>query len=103
MISSPWRIDTSVRVLCDWSVDADDTSFGAAALADIVGATVEAVTLGDPGLDLGIHLSGDRRLTILCCARGETDDCWYMQRPDDSIVVASRRFQLALVPPTEKR
>lgn len=99
MLHCPWRLDGPSSVICDWRSVADpDRQLEQSYLA-MEGLSVEVIELSRPGLDLRIQFSRGFRLTALCDSAGKTDDCWYLLRPDDSSVAATRDFRLVYEPP----
>jgi hypothetical protein len=99
MICCPWRLDGPTAVLCDWRSVADPARQGEQAHLVVEGLAVESVVLSPPGLDLQIQFSRGVRLRVLCDSSGKTDDCWYLLRPDESSVAATREFRLVYEPP----
>lgn len=99
MLCSPWRLDGPTAVVCDWRSVADPLQESVEAYAAFEGLTVESVGLERPGLDLRIEFSREFVLKVQCDSRGRSNDCWFLLRPDDSSIAATRDFRLNYEPP----
>jgi len=99
MIKCPWRLDSNTAVICDWRSTGDAENARAEAHLSMEGLTVEDVELSHPGLDFRLRFSSGHQLLMLCDSAGAYGDCWYLLRPDDSSVAATRDFRLVYEPP----
>jgi len=99
MLCCPWRLDGPRAPICDWRSVADSGKQSQQPYLVLEGLTIEAVELIKPGLDLRLHFARGFRLSALCDSVGSSDDCWYLLRPDDSSIAATRDFRLLYEPP----
>lgn len=99
MLMCPWRLDGLTAVICDWRSVAEPGKRLDQAYLALEGLSVEAIQLSNPGFDLRIRFSSDISLIALCDSVGRSKDCWYLLRPDNSSIVATRDFRLVYEPP----
>jgi hypothetical protein len=94
MIRSPWRLDTNESVVCDWRTITNAQPRSGEHHSIFEGLRVEDVVVTKPANDLKIVFSRLHTLHVLCDSDGDTADCWYLLRPDDSSIAATHDYQL---------
>lgn len=94
MLRCPWRLDGPQFPVCDWRSVADSDKHLQQPYLVLEGLTLEAIELAKPGLDLRLNFTRGFQLITLCDSSGPTNDCWYLLRPDESSIAATRDFRL---------
>jgi hypothetical protein len=99
MLRCPWRLDGPTNTICDWRSVADPSEPSLDRFLVLTGRVVTSVKVIKPGFDLRLRFSGGLRLSALCDSAGSSEDCWYLLRPDDSSIAATRNFRIVYDPP----
>lgn len=100
MIGCPWRLDGPKSPVCDWRSVAEPAGRFAEAHLVFEGLSVEDLFVHRPGIDLELRLSRGFVLRVFCDSAGNSEECWYLLRPDGSSVTATREFRLVSEPST---
>jgi hypothetical protein len=81
-VLSPWRIESSHEVICDWNVEGGTRGRISALAQVLVGQRVVRATTEPPGWDLKVSLSEGVVLAVFGDATCDRADAWFILGTD---------------------
>ena len=76
LVDSPWRLQTSSEVLCDWNAENGGKGALSRCISTLVGRAVTKVEVAAPAWDLRIWFSSDVELVVFNDATADREYSW---------------------------
>lgn len=100
LVLAAWRLDNGREVVCGAWHERGAAEFGLEGLAQVRGKRLDAFELGQVGLDLVLHFSGQLRLKVFCDHVDQEDQGDnYVLTTRNGIYIVGSRSQLYLETP----